>query len=259
MKIRWDILLNPLYLGMLFLLFLNDFILKLTFPGFVTGKLSDFAGVFVFTIFWMVIFPRWKYLVAILSACWFVYWKSPFSQSLIDAFNQYSFYEIYRVVDYSDLFALIVIPFSLLYFKSDKISENNIHLIKRIGVLGCSLFLFCSTSRHYPTPAYGSTYIHQTTFQSKKKWKTTYSIQELEKIFHQIAKTVQSNPSKTQWEINDIYIDNDFVFDVSLTTRPLRKKTEITVYRYYFCYNSLKNIDEKKLNKQFRQKLKIVE
>jgi hypothetical protein len=44
---RWRLLASPWFTGMVFLLALNDQILKARYPGFVTGKLSDFAGVVV--------------------------------------------------------------------------------------------------------------------------------------------------------------------------------------------------------------------
>jgi hypothetical protein len=44
-------LLNPITLVFLFTLALNDHYLKWKFPGFLTGKLSDFTGVFLFPVF----------------------------------------------------------------------------------------------------------------------------------------------------------------------------------------------------------------
>ncbi|MCC6617494.1 MAG: hypothetical protein IT341_00485 [Chloroflexi bacterium] len=43
-----DGLLHPVVLGAIGLLLLNDHVLKTTTPGFVTGKLSDFAGLAFF-------------------------------------------------------------------------------------------------------------------------------------------------------------------------------------------------------------------
>jgi hypothetical protein len=47
---RWRLLASPRFTGMVFLLALNDQVLKSRYPGFVTGKLSDFAGVAVVAI-----------------------------------------------------------------------------------------------------------------------------------------------------------------------------------------------------------------
>jgi hypothetical protein len=45
-----DVLLHPLAAGAVMLLVVNDHILKLAFPGFVTGKVSDFAGLLFFPL-----------------------------------------------------------------------------------------------------------------------------------------------------------------------------------------------------------------
>ena len=50
---RSDILISPGFVISLFLLLINDFYLKPELDSSFTGKLSDFAGLFVFTLFWM--------------------------------------------------------------------------------------------------------------------------------------------------------------------------------------------------------------
>lgn len=42
---------NPVFLIALFILILNDWVLKHTFNNTLTGKLSDFAGLFAFAFF----------------------------------------------------------------------------------------------------------------------------------------------------------------------------------------------------------------
>lgn len=51
------------FLLALTLLLLNDFVLKETFANWFTGKLSDFAGLFVFPLFWITLFPNRKQLI----------------------------------------------------------------------------------------------------------------------------------------------------------------------------------------------------
>jgi hypothetical protein len=46
-----DGLLHPVAIGAIALLVLNDHVLKAAFPGFVTGKLSDLAGLIFFPLF----------------------------------------------------------------------------------------------------------------------------------------------------------------------------------------------------------------
>ena len=49
--VRGDGLLHPAALGAIAVLVLNDHVLKAAWPGMVTGKLSDFAGLLFFPIF----------------------------------------------------------------------------------------------------------------------------------------------------------------------------------------------------------------
>jgi hypothetical protein len=104
MLTTWPFLLS------LLLLLLNDLWLKQAFPGLLTGKLSDFAGIALVTLLSMALWPRRRLAAALCVAAGFVYWKSPYSQPLIDAVNGYLPWTFGRVVDYTDLLALLVIP-----------------------------------------------------------------------------------------------------------------------------------------------------
>ena len=44
-------------------LLLNDFYFKAAYPNWLTGKLPDFCGLFVFALFWTAFFPRYKKMV----------------------------------------------------------------------------------------------------------------------------------------------------------------------------------------------------
>lgn len=258
MKPRWDILLNPLYLGMLFLLFLNDFVLKLTFPGFVTGKLSDFAGVFVFTLFWMALLPRFKVHLAFLSALWFIYWKSPLSEPFIQVIN--GLYRISRVVDYSDLSALIVIPIAILFFKKIEQSPlDHAYFIKRMGVIMGSLFLFCSTSRMDPY-RFGDIQYHEASFSSKKNWKTNIPIEELKTNLTRVTKQVESDSNLIRLKFNEMKIgQRPISLEVSFTLEPIRKKTKITIKQFQVRYPGDKNIRLRHLNRIVYDKLEFQE
>jgi hypothetical protein len=96
------------------LLVLNDFVLKARFPGFVTGKLSDLAGLFAFVLFWRGLLPRHTRLVALATALGFLWWKSPWSGTAIAAWNSLGLWHAGRVVDFTDLFCLLVIPLACL-------------------------------------------------------------------------------------------------------------------------------------------------
>src|SRR5688572_9816134 len=98
----------PFVLSVMVLL-LNDFWMKQAFPGALSGKLSDFAGIAIVTLLLLALNLR-RSLVFIGIAAGFAYWKSPLSQPLIDLVNIWLPWSIGRVVDYTDLLALMVMP-----------------------------------------------------------------------------------------------------------------------------------------------------
>ncbi len=104
--ISWPFLLS------LAVLITNDLYLKSAFPGWLTGKLSDVAGIYLLALLVTAASPRKKYVGAMILALGFLYWKSPLSQWFIDNVNSVLLVQIGRVVDYSDLLALIAIPFA---------------------------------------------------------------------------------------------------------------------------------------------------
>lgn len=136
----------PFLVGLL-LLGLNDFIWKVQFHNAFTGKLSDFAGLFTFSLFFGALFPAKKRLVYFLVAGWFIFWKSTYSQALIDQINALTFLNYGRVVDWTDLSALIVLP--LAYCFQQKNSFYKIKIPAPLPLLGAA-FLFVATSVEDP-------------------------------------------------------------------------------------------------------------
>lgn len=49
---------SPAFVASVLLLLINDFVLKPQIGNAVTGKLSDFAGLFAFPFFWSAFFAR---------------------------------------------------------------------------------------------------------------------------------------------------------------------------------------------------------
>ena len=113
---RSQFLLAPGFAFALFLLLINDLILKEAFGNIVTGKLSDFAGLFVFPFFLSAFFPTVRNFMYPATGILFCAWKSPLSNFLIDFVNGFELVTIGRTVDYTDLVALVVLPASLFYF-----------------------------------------------------------------------------------------------------------------------------------------------
>lgn len=95
------------------LLLSNDWWLKAASPGLITGKLSDFAGIAVVALLLFAAYPRRSVIVSLSISLTFLWWKSPASHWAIQTFNHLGLYQIGREQDYSDLFALLIIPFCL--------------------------------------------------------------------------------------------------------------------------------------------------
>lgn len=131
------------------LLLLNDFVLKSQFPSWLTGKLSDFAGLLAFAMFWAVVFPRQKRLVYLLIGGLFIWWKTPASQGFIDMFRLYGPFAIDRVVDYSDFLAVLILPLGFVYQEKGyarPIFHTRLRHSSGYVLAGIALFAFCATS-----------------------------------------------------------------------------------------------------------------
>jgi tetratricopeptide (TPR) repeat protein len=139
-------LLSPVYLVAVGLLLLNDFVLKHTMPGLITGKLSDFSGLFAFAVFWSVVFPRWIKSVHVIIGLAFAFWKSPAAESAIQGWNATMPFRIGRVVDYGDLLALTVLPVSMLYLRREWTTVAP-RKAGAVAVAIVSLFAFTATSQ----------------------------------------------------------------------------------------------------------------
>jgi hypothetical protein len=132
------------FIAALTVLLLNDFVLKGHYQNWVTGKLSDFSGLFVFALFWTGFYPNHKMKIFWLTGILFIFWKSPYSQATIDFWNDLGVLTIYRIVDYSDLIALTVLP--LAYFMDMNIERLRIFKINPTYPIIVSAFAFMATS-----------------------------------------------------------------------------------------------------------------
>lgn len=148
MMIRHEkqLLLHPFFLFSLLALLLNDHWLKYMCPGWITGKLSDFAGLLVFPVFWTFFFPMYKKYIYICTTLVFLWWKSPLSEGLIFFFNKNLHLPLQRVIDYSDLAALLMLPLAWRLKPAAINGENLLLRMTRNGVAAISLLACCATS-----------------------------------------------------------------------------------------------------------------
>jgi len=142
---RPDILTRPLFILAVGLLLLNDFYLKYEFSNFLTGKLSDVAGLFLFPYFLSSLRIKWSKPIYFGTATLFLFWKSPFSQEVINLVQTIGI-GFNRVVDYTDLFALLILPFSFQYFQKQLSTEQKIGKYSTIPLGVISLFAIWATT-----------------------------------------------------------------------------------------------------------------
>jgi len=127
-------LFNPIFLLPLALLLLNDHLLKVAYPGWLTGKLSDFTGLFVLAVFVYAIVgkylesPRRLLAVHIVIGLGFVVWKVAPVEIVFAEINKLISIPLpSRVKDISDLIALAILPVSYLYIaRSRKLAFKSI-------------------------------------------------------------------------------------------------------------------------------------
>lgn len=141
------ILLSPAFLIGLCLLLINDFYLKPIYHNEITGKVSDFAGLFIFPLFLCSIFPLYRKIIFPSVLIGFVVWKSPYVQPLIDTWNGFGIFRIGRTVDVTDLIALISVPLAFLYLHRQTTREAyRLNRFARAGIIILSVFAFTATS-----------------------------------------------------------------------------------------------------------------
>jgi len=143
------LLFNWIFILGLLLLALNDHYFKWQFSNWLTGKISDFAGLLILPMFLLFLFPKRTRAVPVISGLLFIFWKLPVSENVINIYNQIAPIPMVRTVDYSDLTALTVLPFSHLLIQ--RIEKFKIHTLARISlnplfILIPSCLIFMATS-----------------------------------------------------------------------------------------------------------------
>lgn len=142
-------LLHPVFISALWLLVANDVFLKYYFHNWLTGKLSDFAGLFVFTVFLISFAGNKKKMVAIAAGLFFCWWKSSLSSPVIRLWNSMELLPVYRTIDYTDLLALSVIPLAYRWLVSTSTYRRTHHPVAINLVSIACIFAFCNTSVPY--------------------------------------------------------------------------------------------------------------
>jgi hypothetical protein len=132
------ILTSPAFLLALGLLALNDWVLEPAFGNWITGKLSDFAGVFALPLLWCAFFPARRKTGFLLTAVCFMLWKSPLVEQLLAAWNSLGVLHLRRVVDYSDYVALVTLAPAYRiarHYDTGSLGAPPLSPVRRIGAL----------------------------------------------------------------------------------------------------------------------------
>lgn len=168
-----NLILNYVFLSCLAILFLNDHFFKFEYTSWLTGKLSDIVGIILFPMLLTYLFPKLKQNSVFLAGLLFAFWKSPFSESCIQYYNMISPISIHRVVDYSDIFVVLLLPIPYyLILNAHIINTFSLKKVNFFAVLVPTLFILMSTSpgyRHYDyVPYTGNLIFGNTTFTLPK-------------------------------------------------------------------------------------------
>lgn len=109
---RKRLLYNGCFLLSLVVLLFNDHYWKYRYHNMLTGKLSDVAGLILLSLLLAYLFPKLRQYAVVPAGLFFIFWKLPLSEGFIRTYNLVAPIPITRVVDYTDLWMLFILPFA---------------------------------------------------------------------------------------------------------------------------------------------------
>jgi len=117
------------------LLLANDWYLKAAYGNWLTGKLSDFAGILLLALIAIALLPRHRWALAAGICVAFAWWKSPLAQPFIDFLHGVGLTRVNRVVDYTDLAALIMVPLAWRLVARRRYAGFKPHVVRLIAAV----------------------------------------------------------------------------------------------------------------------------
>jgi len=235
-------LLNFVFLFCLLTLLLNDHYLKYEFANGLTGKLSDMAGIIILPLLLAFVFPKLKQHATWVVAFLFGFWKSPYSQNMIDFYNQYSFIQTSRIIDYTDLYVLLLLP--IPYFIIIRLHNLNSIKIKNVNPLLLLLSTILTLMATSPPPSHYYTRTEGNLACYKCNITVNYNqdeivdkLKKLDIVFDSMApidtfalERVPSlkNENGHVYRLNQLVIDKDTLRNLDFTMRTIKNgKTKI--------------------------------
>lgn len=235
-------LLNIVFLISLVTLLLNDHYLKYAFSNWLTGKLSDVVGIIILPLLLAFIFPKLKKHSVWMSALLFAFWKSPFSQSLIDLYNQIAFIQTSRIVDFTDLFVLLLLPVPyFIIYRIDQLKFLKIHKVNILFILLLTVATLMATSpppSHYYTRTEGNLACYRCNMTvNYNQDEIVWRLKEVNIVFDRITSidsvVLERVPSLKKenvhvYRLNQLVIDKDTLRNLDFTMRTIKDgKTKI--------------------------------
>lgn len=220
-------ILNPIFIISLFVLLLNDFVLKAQFGNFFTSKLSDLVGIIVFALFLSVFFSKQKILVYGFVVLFFAFWKSPLSNSTIEFINQFSSLNYVRVIDYTDLYCLfILIPLYFVKFKEQTFTFSKKLIYNTLFLTG--IFAMVATTRgnmrDYGYVSVGKEFTIKT---SKANFLSLLNQKGIE--YKLLSKHDIKGHIIDQYELKKFVINSDTIYSANISLKQ-KNNRKITVY-----------------------------
>ncbi|MFN5417143.1 MAG: hypothetical protein ACK5B9_08815 [Flavobacteriia bacterium] len=233
---RKEYILNPIFALSLLLLVLNDFIFKVEFSNFVTGKLSDFSGITVFTLFLMIFFSNNKKHVFIFVILFFSFWKSSLSSPFIEFINQIPNLNYVRIVDYSDLIALIVL-IPLNFYEPQKIQFKKYKFLAFNSLFGLSIFAMFATSRGNMRD-YGRVFIGETIKYKASKTGFLSTLNQNGITYKLKNKYLDKKDSIFDYSLSKFTINSDTIYNADISIKQLREeKIAVNLRSIYITEN----------------------
>ena len=138
---------HPLFIICVLTLIVNNWYFKITFHNTITGKLSDFVGLFAFPYLLCTFFPTKALKIHIGTALLFIIWKGEFSQPVIDFINRFGI-PVNRTIDYTDHIALLSIFVSYYTLRSNFSFILKPLLQKMFVMVSCLAFMATTLPPH---------------------------------------------------------------------------------------------------------------
>lgn len=238
---------------------LNDHVFKGLYSNWLIGKLSDLFGIVVFVQFFRVfVNEKFESKLFLFTAIAFTLWKSELSSEFIELWNSILFFQIQRVVDYTDLICLfILIP--LYKYKPSQVQVNWIKTIATYPLILITFVAILATSR---AQYFNENNVYINDFVKLKMDRNEFLNQLTN---DQITYTKDSiyvlkKDTFDRYTLNNIVISSDTIYSVTIGIKDQKNKLNIYVENAIlsnnWSSNKLLDYEEyKKWSKRYRAEI----